>query len=66
MARPPKRKMKDTPFRCENGHDFTAKMEWLGHDAGEEAGSQVIKWVPGKAVNIACPECGSTRIELVE
>jgi hypothetical protein len=57
--------MRDTPFRCENGLNFTAKMEWLGHDAGEEAGSQVIKWVPGKAGNVACPECGSTRIELV-
>jgi hypothetical protein len=43
MARPPKRKMMDATFRCENGHSFTKKVEHLGHDAGEEAGSKVIK-----------------------
>ena len=66
MARPPKRQMRDRTFLCHNGHRFTAKMECLGLDAGEEAGSQVIKWVPRKVGNVACPECGSTRIELVE
>jgi hypothetical protein len=33
----------DATFLCENGHRFTKKVEHLGHDAGEEAGSQVIK-----------------------
>ena len=66
MARPPKRQTRDRTFRCENGDLFTAKMDYLGHDAGEEAGSQVIQWVPGKVGNVTCPECHTDRIELVE
>jgi hypothetical protein len=66
MARP-KRQTRDRTFRCENGHTFTAKMEYLGHDAGEEAGSQVIQWVPGQVVgNVTCPVCHTDRFELVE
>jgi hypothetical protein len=66
MARPLRRE-RDRTARCENGHEFPVKVEYLGHDSGEELGFQNIKWVPGKVVgNVACPECPSTRIELVE
>jgi hypothetical protein len=66
MARPLKREMRDTPFRClDNGHLFTEKVEWLGHDS-EEGGSQDIKWVIGKVGGVTCPYCHTHRIELVE
>jgi hypothetical protein len=33
----------------------------------KKLGFQNITWKPGKVVgNVACPECPSTRIELVE
>jgi hypothetical protein len=68
MARPLKQKMEDATFRCldEDGFRFTAKMEYRGYDAGEEAGSQVIKWVPGKARGVTCPNNPTHSIELVE
>jgi hypothetical protein len=51
MARPPKREMRDRTFRClDEDFLFTAKMEYLGHDAGEEGG----------------PNDPTHRIELVE
>jgi hypothetical protein len=67
MARPPKRKTDDATFRCldEDGFLFTAKMEYVGHDAGEEEGPQVIEWVPGQA-SVTCPHDPTHRIELVE
>ena len=68
MARPPKRKMDDATFRCldEDGFLSTAKMEYLGHDVEEPGGSQVTKWVPGKARGVTCPNAHTHRIELVE
>ena len=66
MARPLSKKI-DRTARCENGHEFTVKQEYLGHDSGEERGFQKIEWVPDKVVGyVECPECRSTRIELVE
>ena len=43
------------------------KMEYLGHDSGEELGFQKIEWVPDKVVGyVECPQCRSTRFELEE
>jgi hypothetical protein len=59
--------MVDRTARCENGHEFPVKQEYLGHDAG--AGSPVVKWMPGKVEGIVecpVPNCLSTRFELVE
>jgi len=67
MARPPKREMRDATFRClDEDFLFPGKMEYVGHDAGEEEGySQGIRWEQGQA-RANCPHDPTHRIELVE
>ena len=61
------RKTVDRTFRCldEDGFLFTAPMEYVAHDAGEEEGHRVIEWRPGHSP-IECPHDPTHRIELVE
>jgi hypothetical protein len=70
MAREPLRREVDRTVRCGNGHEFTVKQVWKGHDAGEEVGySQGITWAEGEVEPIvACPvpNCRSTDFKLVE
>ena len=68
MAREPLRKEVDRMFRCldEDGFLFPGKVEYLGHDSGEEVGHQDTHWVLGKIENVACPNDPTHRIELVE
>jgi hypothetical protein len=67
MAREKLSKEVDRTARCENGHEFPVKQEYVGHDSGEELGYQNIIWKPGNAIGyVECPKCRSTRIELVE
>jgi len=66
MARPPKRKTEDATFRClDENFLFTAKMEYVAKDAGEEEGHRVIEWVPG-LTKASCPHDPTHHIELVE
>jgi hypothetical protein len=62
------RKTVDRTFRCldEDGFLFTGKMEYVGHDAGEEEGyAQGIRWEQGQS-RANCPHDPTHRIELVE
>jgi hypothetical protein len=68
MARPPKPKLVDATFRCLDEEDFTfpGKMEYLGHDAGEEPdGTRIIRWVQNQS-RANCPHDETHSFELVE
>ena len=65
MAREPRRKMEDATFRCiDEDFLFPGKMEYVGHDAGEEEPGG-IRWEQGQS-RANCPNDPTHRIELVE
>ena len=69
MAREKLRKDVGKTARCENGHEFPVKQEYVRHRVEVPGGYQYTEWKPGNVEGIVeCPEpgCRSTSFELVE
>jgi hypothetical protein len=68
MARKTRRKEVVKTARCENGHEFPVKQEYVSHRVGVPGSYEYTDWKPGKVKEVVeCPICHTDRmVGLVE